>query len=94
MTFYFIISFFLVFCYSTEFSQEDLKQAKVVEFISTKTIDYIDNLKNNLDFVKTEIKKHPFPRSVVSIRSLAKLRGSFANSNYAEAFMLIKYIID
>jgi len=60
-------------------------------------IDISEYFKEKIEIMKiykTEIKKHPFPRSVVSIRSLAKLRGSFANSNYAEAFMLIKYIID
>ena len=46
---YFIISIFLVFGYSIEYPVEDLKQAKVVEFISTKTINYIDNLKSNGD---------------------------------------------
>lgn len=35
---------------------------------------------------KSEISKHPFPRSEESIISLAKLRGSQANYNYAEAF--------
>ena len=49
MYYYVIISIFLVFGYSIEYSGEDLKQAKVVEFISTKTINYIDNLKINGD---------------------------------------------
>ena len=48
MNFYFLI-IFLGFSYSIEFSQEDLKQAKVIEFISTKTINYIDQLKDNGD---------------------------------------------
>jgi len=48
MNFYFLI-FFLTVSYSIEFTQEDLKQAKVVEFISTKTINYIDQLQNNGD---------------------------------------------
>ena len=46
---YFIISVLFVFGYSIEYPVEDLKQAKVVEFISTKTINYIDNLKINGD---------------------------------------------
>jgi len=37
---------------------------------------------------KSEIKRHPFPRSEDSIISLAKLRGSQANFFYAEAFEL------
>ena len=51
MKFHAITFFLLTFCYSIEFNQEDLKQAKVVEFISTKTINYINDLKsNNIEF--------------------------------------------
>ena len=43
--------FYIVFIFgiilSNQFTQDDLKQAKVVEFISTKTIDYIELLKNS-----------------------------------------------
>ena len=43
---------------------------------------------------KSEIKKHPFPRSVESIKSLAILRGAESNFKYAEAFLNIKKIKD
>ena len=43
---------------------------------------------------KSEIKKHPFPRSEDAIKSLAILRGTEANFKYAEAFLNIKKIID
>lgn len=43
---------------------------------------------------KTEFKKHPFPRSSRSIKSLAVLRGSFSNHNYAESFMILKQVRD
>ena len=43
---------------------------------------------------KSEISKHPFPRSEDAIKSLAILRGSEANFEYAEAFMAIKKIIE
>ena len=39
---------------------------------------------------KSELKKHPFPRSIDAIKSLAILRGSQANFKYAEGFELIK----
>ena len=39
--------------------------------------------------VKSEIKKHPFPRSTDSIKSLATLRGSQAGFKFAEAFKII-----
>ena len=37
---------------------------------------------------KSEIKKHPFPRSEEAIRSLAILRGSQSGKRFAEAFQL------
>ena len=43
---YSLIFFILTLCYSNQVDEESLKQAKVVEFISTKTIDYIEELKN------------------------------------------------
>lgn len=39
-----------------------------------------------------ELGEHPFPRSIEAIYALAKLRGVQSNSNFAEAFMLIKKI--
>jgi len=38
---------------------------------------------------KSEFKKHPFPRSPESIRSLASIRGSESGYKYAEAFKLL-----
>tara|TARA_B100001057_G_scaffold463785_1_gene518332 strand:- start:9326 stop:9997 length:672 start_codon:yes stop_codon:yes gene_type:complete len=43
-------------------------------------------------FYKTEIKKHPFPRSIKNMKSLAILRGAESNNKYAEAFELLKFI--
>ena len=42
-----------------------------------------------LKIYKSEIGKHPFPRSVASITSLAKLRGSESGYKFAEGFKLI-----
>lgn len=42
-----------------------------------------------INIFKSEISKHPFPRSEDSIKSLAILRGSEANFKYAEAFELV-----
>ncbi len=39
---------------------------------------------------KSEIDKHPFPRSERSIRALASLRGSTSRCEYAESFVLLK----
>ncbi len=48
------------------------------------------NLKiKSLKIYKSEFKKHPFPRSVNAVRSLAILRGSESGYKYAEGFKLI-----
>ena len=41
---------------------------------------------------KTEIQQNPLPRSIETIKSLAKLRGSEIGMNYAEAFILFREI--
>jgi len=45
-----------------------------------------------LRLFKTEVSKHPFPRSDKNIRALATFRGAMAGCEYAEAFMLLKEI--
>ena len=42
---------------------------------------------------KSELKKHPFPRSEKNIRALATYRGSTSGCKFAESFMLLKEII-
>ena len=41
---------------------------------------------------KSELGKHPFPRSIKNIEALATYRGAIAGVKYAEAFQLLKYI--
>ena len=55
--------------------------------------NYIDRKIKILKIFKSEIREHPFPRSIRCIKSLANLRGAFAGSEYAESFMCIKEII-
>jgi len=43
---------------------------------------------NAMKIYKTQFKKHPFPRSLEAIKSLATLRGSESGSKAAEAFHL------
>ena len=45
-----------------------------------------------LKIYKSEMGKFPFPRSKESIFSLAKFRGTTINSEFAEAFVLKKFI--
>ena len=41
---------------------------------------------------KSEIDKHPFPRSKRNLKALATYRGATAGVQYAESFMLLKEI--
>jgi len=41
---------------------------------------------------KSELKRHPFPRSFRNIKSLATFRGGAAGCKYAESFMVLKEI--
>ena len=55
--------------------------------------DYLDLKLEAVSMYKNEIAKHPFPRSIDSIKALACLRGSEAGVRYAEAFRVIKMIV-
>ena len=41
---------------------------------------------------KTETKKYPFSRSIVSIKNLAMYRGAQSGCDYAEAFKIIRIV--
>lgn len=45
-----------------------------------------------LKVFESEIKPHPFPRSLEAVEALAKLRGVASNCRYAEGFMLLKEV--
>lgn len=55
--------------------------------------DYFHEKISILQLYKTEIKEHPFPRSVISSTALAQLRGSESNNQFAEAFQPIRIIL-
>jgi len=42
---------------------------------------------------KSEIHKHPFPRSERNIKALASFRGSTSGCEFAESFILLKEIL-
>lgn len=54
--------------------------------------DYIDKKIEIAKIFKSEIKEHPFPRSEKNIRAYATIRGAVMGVEYAEAFVLIKYM--
>lgn len=64
-------------------------------FVANYYVDISDYLKRKIEILKlynSELGKHPFPRSIEGIESLAKIRGINAGVQYAEAFKVIKFI--
>lgn len=51
--------------------------------------DFIDKKLEIMSLYETEIMPEPYPRSLSSIKALARVRGSRAGVMYAEAFMLL-----
>ena len=52
--------------------------------VTVGQVDDLEKIKNPYDRYKSEIKKHPFPRSIESIKALAVLRGSQSGYKFAE----------
>ncbi len=53
---------------------------------------YMDKKLAVMNIYKGELRNHPFPRSVKSIKALATFRGSAAGCKYAESFSLLRAI--
>ena len=51
--------------------------------------DFIDKKLEIMQMYPKEVMQEPYPRSLSSIKSLARIRGSRAGVMYAEAFMLL-----
>ena len=51
--------------------------------------DYIDRKMEIMQMYPTEVMSEPYPRSLSSIKALARVRGSRAGVMYAEAFQLL-----
>jgi len=76
----------------TEFSPS----INTISFIPNTFVDISDHMNKKIKIMKvykSEINKHPFPRSEKNIRALASYRGSTSNCNFAESFILLKQII-
>ncbi|WP_440681199.1 PIG-L deacetylase family protein [Candidatus Pelagibacter sp. HIMB1623] len=75
----------------TEFAPSTKKDS----FIPNTFVDinkYIEKKIQIMKVFKSEIGKHPFPRSVRSIKALASFRGSTSGCKFAESFILLKEI--
>ena len=73
----------------TEFAPSIKKDS----FIPNTFVDikkYMDKKIQIMKVYKSEIGKHPFPRSIRSIKALASFRGSTSGCKFAESFMLLK----
>tara|TARA_B100002019_G_scaffold283410_1_gene289789 strand:+ start:124 stop:783 length:660 start_codon:yes stop_codon:yes gene_type:complete len=87
------------------FRQKSVKKILCYETVSETNLNfnlgkfspnyYVDISKNFnkklqlLKIYKSEVKKHPFPRSVDSVTALNKIRGSESGYKFAESFDLI-----
>ena len=47
-----------------------------------------------VNLYKKEFKRHPFPRSILGVKALARIRGAQSNNKFAEAFELLRNIED
>ena len=56
--------------------------------------EYIDKKIEIMNVYESEMGEFPFPRSNEAIKALAMVRGATVGVEYAEAFMLLKKIID
>lgn len=81
-----------VLCYETLSESE----YGISEFKPNTYIDitkYIDKKIKAIGCYDSELKSHPYPRSISSITALARKRGSEINKGMAEGFILIREII-
>ena len=75
----------------TEFSQS----INCDRFVPNSFIDiskYIEKKVKIMKVYKSELNKHPFPRSIKNIKALAAYRGASSGFEYAESFMILKEI--
>lgn len=65
------------------------------QFFPSYFVDVSDFLESKINIMKiyeSELGKHPFPRSEVSLVAQAQLRGAIISAKYAEAFQVIKIV--
>lgn len=80
-----------IICYET-ISETDFNITSNIAFKPNKFIDISKFMKKKINIMKiyrSELGKHPFPRSEQTIKSLGTIRGSQSGFKFAEAFMLI-----
>jgi LmbE family N-acetylglucosaminyl deacetylase len=73
----------------TEFNQTPLSGAFMPNSFSDIS-NYINKKIEIMKIYKSELARHPFPRSSKNVRALATFRGATAGFRYSEAFVLYK----
>lgn len=76
----------------TEFSPS-MKEDSFIPNVFVDISEYMDKKIEIMNIFKSEVQKHPFPRSEENILALGTFRGATAGVKYAESFMLVKEII-
>jgi len=64
-------------------------------FIPNVFVDISEFMNKKIEITKiykSEVKEHPFPRSITNIKALATLGGATISCQFAESFMLLKEI--
>ena len=74
---------------STEAAPANASRAFVPNVFSDIT-RFIERKLEIMSIYETELQPYPLPRSLESIRALARFRGATMGLEYAEAFMLIR----
>lgn len=86
-----------IYCYETLSETDFDLNVGVSNFKPNIFFDITGHLDRKIEIsqiYKSEFAEHPFPRSTVSIRALAELRGATAGFECAEAFMLLRQRVD
>lgn len=76
----------------TEIGARGPKQSFMPNYFVDITKKQIDTKVRIMKIFKSEMKKHPFPRSQEHIRALAVHRGAMAGCYYAESFIVVREI--
>ena len=75
----------------TEFSPA-LKESGFIPNVFTDISRHMPQKLSIMKIYKSELGKHPFPRSLDNIKALAHFRGASVGCSYAESFILLKEI--
>jgi len=82
-------------CLMETLTETEFAPANAPSFTPNLFVNITEQMEKKLEILAlypSEMGQHPFPRSAETTRALAMFRGSSANCDYAESFMLLKEI--